>query len=223
MDESPEIPEGLSKTQRLRRYLIAGLLVWLPVLVTVFVLQFLIGLVDQTLLLLPENARPEALLGFRIPGLGLLLAVVVLLATGLAATNLVGRELLRWWENLMKRIPLVRSLYSGTKTFTETVFSGKGQAFQRVLLVEYPRKGIWTLAFQTAQQMQEASHRAGRDLVGVFVPTTPNPTSGFIIMIPREDVIFLEMSVEEAMRVILTLGVVTPAWRPHLPAGAPQT
>ena len=222
MDESPEIPEALSKAQRLRRYLIAGLLVWLPVLVTVFVLQFLIALVDQTLLFLPENARPEALLGFRIPGLGLLLAVVVLLATGLAATNLVGRELLRWWENLMKRIPLVRSLYSGTKTFTETVFSGKGQAFQRVLLVEYPRKGIWTLAFQTAQRMQEPSHRAGCDLVGVFVPTTPNPTSGFIIMVPREDLITLEMSVEDAMRVILTLGVVAPAWQPHLPAGAPQ-
>jgi uncharacterized membrane protein len=223
MDESLETPGGLSKAQRLRRYLIAGLLVWLPVLVTVFVLQFLIALVDQTLLLLPENSQPEALLGFRIPGLGLLLAVIVLLATGLAATNLVGRELLRWWENLMKRIPLVRSLYSGTKTFTETVFSDKGQAFQRVLLVEYPRKGIWTIAFQTAQQMQEPSHRVGRDLVGIFVPTTPNPTSGFIIMIPREEVIFLEMSVEEAMRVILTLGVVTPGWRPDLPAGAPQT
>jgi len=222
MDESPEAPVVLSKAQRLRRYLIAGLLVWLPVLVTVFVLQFLIGLVDRTLLLLPANARPEALLGFRIPGLGLLLAVVVLLATGLAATNLVGRELLRWWENLMKRIPVVRSLYSGTKSFTETVFSDKGQAFQRVLLVEYPRKGIWTIGFQTAQQMQEPSYRVGRDLVGVFVPTTPNPTSGFIIMIPREEVIVLEMSVEEATRVILTLGVVTPGWRADLPAGAPR-
>ena len=122
----------------------------------------------------------------------------------------------------MKRIPVVRSLYSGTKSFTETVFSDKGQAFQRVLLVEYPRKGIWTIGFQTAQQMQEPSYRVGRDLVGVFVPTTPNPTSGFIIMIPREEVIVLEMSVEEATRVILTLGVVTPGWRADLPAGAPR-
>lgn len=222
MDENPETPAAPSKTQRLRRYLIAGLLVWVPILVTVFVLQFLVGLMDQTLLLLPQAARPEALLGFRIPGLGFVLALVVLLATGLAATNLVGRELLRWWEGLMKRIPLVRSLYSGTKSFTETVFSGKGQAFQQVLLVEYPRSGIWTLGFQTGHTMAEPSHRTGRSLVGVFVPTTPNPTSGFIIMVPREDVILLDMSVEDAMRVILTLGVVTPEWQRDLPRGAAQ-
>jgi uncharacterized membrane protein len=223
MDELPETPVTLGKAQRLRRYLIAGLLVWLPILVTLFVLRFLVGLMDQTLLLLPENARPEALLGFRIPGLGLVLAIVLLLATGLAATNLVGRKLIRWWEGLMTRIPFVRSLYSGTKTFTETVFSGKGQAFQKVLLVQYPRQGIWTLAFLTSQEFQEPGHRTGRDLLGVFVPTTPNPTSGFIIMMPREDVIVLDMSVEDAMRVILTLGVVTPAWRADLPAAGPRT
>jgi len=221
MDELPETPVALGKAQRLRRYLIAGLLVWLPILVTVFVLRFLVDLMDQTLLLLPANARPEALLGFRIPGLGLLLAIILLLATGLAATNLVGRKLIRWWEGLLKRIPFVRSLYSGTKTFTETVFSGKGQAFQKVLLVQYPRQGIWTLAFLTSEDFPEPRHRTGRDLIGVFVPTTPNPTSGFIIMLPREDAIPLDMSVEAAMRVILTLGVVTPGWRPDTQAADP--
>ena len=200
--------------QRLRRYLIAGLLVWIPIFVTFIVLQALVGLMDRTLLLLPERWRPEALVGFGIPGLGLLLAIVVLVVTGLAATNLAGRRLLRWSEDLVRRIPFVRAIYGGTKSFTETVLSDKGHAFKRVLLVQYPREGIWTLGFQTGHSMAEASHVSGRDLVAVFVPTTPNPTSGFIIMVPREEAVALEMSVDEAMRVILTLGVVSPDWRP---------
>lgn len=212
-------PEVVTRTRRLRRYLITGLLIWIPIFVTVFVLQFLVGLVDQVLLLLPEAWRPEALFGFSIPGLGLLLALVVMLLTGLAAANFVGHGLLRWSERLLQRIPVVRSIYSGTKTFTETVLSSKGQAFKRVLLVQYPRLGIWTLGFQSGHDIPEPSHRAGRDLVAVFVPTTPNPTSGFIIMVPREEVIPLDMTVDEAMRLILTLGVVTPAWPPQLPAG----
>lgn len=211
--------------QRLRRYLIAGLLVWIPIFVTVFVLQTLVGLMDRTLLLVPERWRPEALLGFGIPGLGLLLALVVLVVTGLAATNLAGRRLLRWSEDLVQRIPFVRAIYGGTKTFTETVLSDKGNAFKRVLLVQYPRHGMWVLGFQSGNSNPEPSHRTGQDLIAVFVPTTPNPTSGFIIMVPREDAIVLEMSVDEAMRVILTLGVVTPAWSPAmgLPLVSPET
>lgn len=199
-------------TQRMRRYLVAGLLVWLPIVVTIFVLRFLVGLMDQTLLLLPAVWRPESVVGFAIPGLGLLLAFIVLLVTGIAVTNLVGRKLVRWWEQLLKRIPFVRSVYSGAKTFTETVFTEKGQAFKRVLLVEYPRKGIWTLGFQSGDDVIEAAHYAGRDLMCVFVPTTPNPTSGFIIMVPREDVVPLDMTVDDAMRWVFTLGVVAPDW-----------
>lgn len=214
--------DGKARTlgQRVRRYLVAGLLVWLPIVVTIFVLKFLVGLVDQTMLLVPAKWRPEAVLGFPIPGLGLVLAVVVLFLTGIALTNLVGRQLVSWWEDLMKRIPVVRSIYSGAKTFTETVFTPKGQAFKRVLLVQYPREGIWTMGFQSGDEVGEASHLAGRRLVCVFIPTTPNPTSGFIIMVPREDVLPLDVSVDDAMRWIFTLGVASPSWSGD-PASAP--
>lgn len=211
----------LSLGQKTRRYMIAGLLLWLPVGVTVIILRFLVDLMDRTLLLLPAGWRPDALLGFRIPGLGLLLALVVLLITGVALTNLVGRQLIHWWENLLKRIPIVRSIYSGAKIFTETVFSDKGKAFKSVLLVEYPRKGIWTLGFQSGEEVAEAAHHAGRGLVCVFIPTTPNPTSGFIIMVPREDVMPLDMSVDDAMRLIFTLGVVAPEWTQGTAAKGP--
>jgi uncharacterized membrane protein len=212
VNDSDEDGKVRTPAQRFRRYLVAGLLVWLPIVVTVFVLKFLVGLMDGTLLLLPAAWRPEAVVGFGIPGLGLLLALVVLLVTGVAVTNLVGRQLVTWWEELMQRIPFVRSIYSGAKTFTETVFTGKGQAFKRVLLVEYPRRGIWTLGFQSGEEVAEVAHRAGKRLICVFIPTTPNPTSGFIIMVPVEDVIPMDMSVDDAMRLVFTLGVVSPPW-----------
>lgn len=193
--------------RHLRRYLIAGLLVWLPIVLTVFILKFLVGLVDQ---LIPAQWRPEVVIGFPIPGLGLVLSVIVLLLTGLAVTNLVGREIVSWWEALMKRIPVVRSIYSGAKTFTETVFTDQGKAFKRVLLVQYPRQGIWSVGFESGGDVGEATRRTGHDLVTVFVPTTPNPTSGFIILVPRDEVIPLEMSVDQAMRFVFTLGVVSP-------------
>lgn len=212
MTDSGDDGKDRTVSQRVRRYLVAGLLIWLPIVVTVFVLRFLVGLVDRTVLLLPASWRPEAVLGFGIPGLGLLLAVAVLFLTGLLMTNLVGRKMVRWAEDVMQRIPVVRSIYSGAKTFTETVFTDKGQAFKRVLLVEYPRKGIWSVGFQSGEQVAEAAHRSGRDLVCVFIPTTPNPTSGFIILVPREDTMPLEMTIDEAMRLIFTLGVVAPSW-----------
>lgn len=206
--------DGKERTapQRLRRYLVAGLLVWLPIFVTVFVIKFLMGLMDETLLLLPPSWRPDAVFGFHIPGLGMLLAFAVLLITGLAVTNLVGRKLVGWWEELMQRIPVVRSIYSGAKTFTETVFSGTGQAFKRVLLVQYPRQGVWTLGFQSGEEIAEAAYRSGQRLVCVFVPTTPNPTSGFIVLVPRDEVIPLDMTIDDAMRLVFTLGVVSPQW-----------
>lgn len=203
--------------RRLRRYVIAGLLVWLPIIVTIFILRFLVGVVDGVL----PKLQLQELVGFSIPGLELILAIAVLLLTGVAVTNLVGREIVRWWEALLKRIPVVRSIYSGAKTFTETVFTDKGQAFKRVLLVQYPRQGIWSIGLQSGETISEASERTGRELLAVFMPTTPNPTSGFIILVPRDEVIPLDMSVDQAMRFVFTLGVVTPEWPPASTPVAP--
>lgn len=210
-------PEAPARVTRLRRHLVAGLLIWIPIFVTVFVIRFIVDLMDRTLLLLPASWRPEALVGFHIPGLGLLLSFVVLLITGIAVGNLIGRRLVRWWDELMRRIPFVRSIYSGTKTFAETVLSGKGQAFSKVVLLEYPRQGLWSIGFLSATGVREVDYRVGEELWCVFVPTTPNPTSGFIMMVRACDVIVLDMTVDQAMRMIVTLGVVVPDWRPGQP------
>lgn len=207
--------------KRLRRYLVAGVLVWLPLGVTYFLLRFLISVMDNTLKLLPEAYRPEEWLPFAIPGLGVILTIIVLLFTGLLAANIVGRSVVGGWESLLKRIPVVRSIYSAAKNFTEIVFSDSGNAFKKVLLVEYPRKGIYTLTFQTATQMGEVAGRTGEDVVCCFVPTTPNPTSGFIIVVPKKDVIELDMEVEEAAKLIMSLGVVVPTWSKERTAELP--
>ena len=198
----------------LRRYLIAGLLVWLPVVATVLILKFLIDVVDQTLLLLPAMAQPEAVIGFRIPGLGFLLSGVVLLVTGMVVTNLLGSSMVRLWEALLARIPVVRAIYSASKQLTETLFSGSGKSFRKVVLVRYPHPGMWTLAFLTGDGMPEASAKTGRDLVNIFVPTTPNPTSGFFLMVAREDMIELDMPVDVGIRLILSAGAVAPGNKP---------
>jgi uncharacterized membrane protein len=194
----------------LRRYLVAGLLVWLPVLATVLVLRFIIEVMDRTLLLLPVRLRPEAMFGVSLPGLGALLALVILLLTGVLVTNIIGRAFLGFWEDLLNRIPFVRALYGGVKSFSETILSNSGNSFKKVLLFEYPRQGIWSIGFQTAADVPPISARTGQTQVCVFVPTTPNPTSGFIMMLPRSQVIELEMSVDAAMKMIVTLGVVVP-------------
>lgn len=199
--------------KRLRRYLVAGILVWLPLGLTILLLKFAIGLMDRSLLLVPEQYRPEALLGFDIPGLGAVLTILLLLLTGVLAANFVGRAFMGGWESLMDRIPVVRSVYSAAKNFAEIVFSDSSNAFKQVLLVEYPRKGIYSLAFQTSSQLGEVQGRTGEDVVGCFVPTTPNPTSGFIIIVPRRDVTVLDMDVDEALKMIISLGVVIPPWR----------
>ena len=195
-----------------RRYLIAGLLVWLPIGVTVFLVRIMIGLMDRSLLLLPSQFRPENVIGFGIPGLGFLLTIIVLLLTGVLAANFVGKSMVSFGERLLDRIPFVRSIYSATKNFTEIVFSGSGQSFKKVLLIEYPRKGIYSLAFQTSTELGEVQERVGEDLVCTFVPTTPNPTSGYIIVIPKKDIIELDMEVEAALKMIMSLGVVVPSW-----------
>ena len=197
----------------LRRYLVAGLLVWIPLGVTVFILRVLIGLMDRTLLLIPQQYRPEEWLGITIPGLGLILTLLVLLVTGLLAANIVGRSMVGLWESMLDRIPVVRSVYSAAKNFAEIVFSDSGQSFKKVLLIEYPRKGVYSLAFQTATNLGEVQGRTGEEMICTFVPTTPNPTSGYIIILPKKDVIELDMEIDEALKMIISLGVVVPAWR----------
>jgi uncharacterized membrane protein len=195
----------------LRRYLIAGLLVWVPLGITVLVIKFLLDLLDGTILWLPPHLRPENLLGFRIPGLGVVLTIVVLLVTGIIAANLVGRKLVSLGEQLLARIPLVRSIYAGVKQVMETVFSDSGKSFRSVVLIEYPRREIWTLAFLTSDTgADELERKTGRQLSHIFVPTTPNPTSGFFLAIPSEDVIVLQMSIDDGLRLIMSGGVVMP-------------
>ncbi|MDH3339516.1 MAG: DUF502 domain-containing protein [Gammaproteobacteria bacterium] len=207
--------------KRLRRYLVAGILVWLPLGITYFLLRFLVGLMDRSLRLLPEGFRPEAWLGVAIPGLGVILTIIVVLLTGLLAANFVGRSIVGGWESLMERIPIVRSIYSAAKNFAEIVFSDTGSAFSKVLLVEYPRKGIYSLTFQTASDIGEIQGRTGEEVVCCFVPTTPNPTSGFIIILPKKDAIELDMEVDEAVKLIMSLGVVVPTWSKQQTAELP--
>src|SRR5690606_32755972 len=184
----------LKPVSRLRRYLVAGLLVWLPVGATVVTVKFLLDLMDRMLFLIPPPYRPEALLGVRIPGLGLILTFAVLLATGVLAANLIGRRLVALYEGVLARIPFVRTIYGGVKHFTEVVFSDTSTSFKKVLLIQYPRLGVYSMAFQTSEQLREVQEKTRETVVGVFLPTTPNPTSGFILFVPREDIIELDMA-----------------------------
>jgi uncharacterized membrane protein len=207
--------------KRIRRYLVAGILVWAPLAVTYLLLKFAVSIMDRTLLLIPAQYRPEQLLGVNIPGLGVILAVVVLLLTGLLAANFVGRAFVGGWESLMDRIPFVRAVYSAAKNFAEMVFSDSSQSFKKVLLIQYPRKGLYSLAFQTATELGEVQGRTGGEVVCCFVPTTPNPTSGFIIIVPKKDITVLDMEVDEALKMIISLGVVVPTWSKQQTAELP--
>ncbi|RLJ16378.1 hypothetical protein DJ030_16600 [bacterium endosymbiont of Escarpia laminata] len=195
---------------QLRRYLVAGLLVWLPLGATFFVVRLLVRWMDNSLLLVPQAYRPENLLGFAIPGLGVVLTLIILLFTGLVAANLFGRKLVSLWERVLARIPLVRSVYSAVKQLVETMLSDGGQSFRKVLLVEFPRRGLWTLAFQTSTDQGEAQNKTGRNVVNVYIPTTPNPTGGYFVMVPREDVQELDMSVDDGLKMLLSMGAVVP-------------
>jgi uncharacterized membrane protein len=193
----------------LRRYLVAGLLVWLPVAATILVFRLLLGLLDRIFLLFPTNVRTQ-LEAVPIPGFGALLAFLILLGTGIFVANLFGRRLVAWYEGVLARIPFVRTVYGGVKSFTEVVLSDKNTAFKKALLIEYPRRGVYSLAFQTSDDPREVQDVTAEDVVTVFLPTTPNPTSGFILFVPRTDIIELEMSVEDALKMIISLGVVVP-------------
>lgn len=194
----------------MRKYLIAGLLVWMPLGITFLVVRAIVGFLDKSLLLLPDAFQPDRLLGFHIPGLGVVLAVLLVLITGMIMANLLGRRLVAFWESLLARIPLVRTIYSAIKQIMEAVLATDAKSFRKVLLVEYPRKGVWSLAFMTSSDLGEVQDKTHADVISVFIPTTPNPTSGFVLMVPESDVIELGMSVEEGLKMIISMGVVVP-------------
>ena len=201
----------------MKRYVIAGLLVWVPLGITIWVLHFLVTTLDQTLLLVPERARPEALVGFHIPGLGVVLSVAILLVTGVIAANFFGQRLIGIWEGILGRIPFVKSIYSSVKQVSDTILSDQGTAFRKALLVEFPRPGCWTIAFLTGTPSAAVADHLRGDYVSVYVPTTPNPTGGYFVMMPRESVREVDMSVDEALKYIISMGVVAPRrrTRPH--------
>lgn len=198
----------------MKRYIIAGLLVWVPLGITLWVLHFLVTTLDQTLLLVPESARPEALFGFHIPGLGVVLSFLILLLTGAIAANFFGARLILISESLLGRIPVVKSIYSSVKQVSDTLLSDTSNAFRKALLVEYPYPGSWTIAFQTGSPAIAVAGYLVDEHISVYVPTTPNPTSGFFLMLPRSRVYDLDMTVDEALKYIISMGVVAP--KPHL-------
>jgi uncharacterized membrane protein len=213
------------RTWSLRRYLVAGVLVWLPILATLWVITFIVGLMDSILLWLPEQYRPQQLVGFPLPGVGILVALVVLLLTGLVVTNFIGRTLVQYWDGIIRRIPLVRSIHGGVKSFAESVFS-TSNSFRKVVMIQYPRVGVWSIGFVTSEDVGELAEKTGTRHSCIYIPTTPNPTSGFIVMVPAHEVVELEMSVDSAMKMIITCGVVMPrppsqtGSQPRLPGAA---
>lgn len=197
----------------MKRYFITGLLIWIPLSITFMVLAWIVGTLDQIIDWLPNGVQPRHVLGFNLPGAGVVVALLIILITGIVAANVIGQKLLRFWEGLLSRIPVVKSLYNGVKQVSDTLFSSSGQAFRKALLVQYPREGSWTIAFLTGKPGGDPANHLKGDFVSVYVPTTPNPTSGFFLMLPRQDVVELDMSVDDALKYIISMGVVAPPMR----------
>jgi uncharacterized membrane protein len=194
----------------MRKYFVTGLLILVPLAITLWVLNLIVGTMDKSLLLLPVAWRPEALFGFSIPGLGTILTLLIIFLTGLATRNFIGKRVVALWDALLRRIPVFNAIYSSVKQVSDTLFSSSGNAFRKALLVQYPRQGSWTIAFMTGVPGGDVRNHLVGDYVSVYVPTTPNPTSGFFLMVPRADAIELDMSVDEALKYIVSMGVVTP-------------
>jgi uncharacterized membrane protein len=204
----------------LKKYFITGLLIWVPLAITAWVLSLIVRSMDQSLLLLPQAIHPEHLLGMYIPGLGALLTLLVVFLTGLVTTNIVGQKLVRFWEAVLARIPVVKSIYYSVKQVSDTLFSGSGVAFRKVLLVRYPHPEAWSVAFQTGHPARDVADMLPDEHVGVFIPTTPSPVNGFFFFVKRKDIIELDMNVDEALKYIVSMGVVAPPMRN--PAGRAQ-
>ncbi len=200
-----------------RRWLLAGLLVLVPLIITIWVLNWVVTSLDQTLKILPEAWHPDRLLGIHIPGFGVLLALLIVLVIGAVASNFLGRKLVSWWDSLLGRIPIVRSIYSSVKQVSDTLFSENGNAFRQALLIQWPRPGVWTIAFQTGTPGGGIESHLDGEYLSVYVPTTPNPTGGYFVMLKRSDCIELSMSVDEALTYVISMGVVVPPGTPDQP------
>jgi uncharacterized membrane protein len=194
----------------MRKYFITGLLILVPLAITLWVLNLIISTMDQSLLLLPASWRPQALFGFHIPGIGTILTLLVIFLTGVAARNFIGKQVVYLWESMLIRIPVVKSIYSSVKQVSDTLFSSSGNAFRKAVLVQYPREGSWTIAFLTGVPGGDVKNHLVGDYISIYVPTTPNPTSGFFLMVPRAETVELDMSVDEALKYIVSMGVVAP-------------
>ena len=194
----------------MKKYLITGLLIWIPLVITIWVLKVIVDMLDQSLLLLPEHWRPDFVLGIHIPGLGAILTLVIVFATGLFATNFFGAQLVELWHEVLHRIPVVNSIYSSVKQISDTLFSSSGQAFRKALLVQWPHEGAWTIAFMTGVPGGDVVKHVPPDCVSVYVPTTPNPTGGYFVIVARKNVIELDMTVDQALKYIISMGVVPP-------------
>ena len=200
----------------MKKYFITGLLVLVPLFITVWVISGLVGMMDQSLLLLPETWRPKAQLGLDIPGMGAILTLLIIFVTGVIATNFFGKRLILVWEALLARVPVVKSIYASVKQVSDTLFSDSGNAFRQAVLVQFPRPGVWTIAFVTGKPGGDVANHLSGDYLSVYVPTTPNPTGGYFLMLPRADVVELDMSVDEALKYIISMGVVAPPPKPSV-------
>ena len=208
----PKDPKANNPARKLRNYMIGGLLIWIPIMITVWVVRFLSGILDSSLLLLPPSWRPEAVVGTYVPGVGIILSLLLLLFTGILVKNLFGGQIVAGFESLVRRIPVVGAVYGGAKTFSETVLTDKGSSFKQVVMVEFPRKGVFSIGFITAHELEEAQAKTEQEVTCVFVPTTPNPTTGFLVLVPEHEVVKLEMSVADAIKFIISLGTVAPEY-----------
>jgi uncharacterized membrane protein len=206
-------PKAHSPARKVRNYMIGGLLIWIPIMITVWVVRFLSGILDSSLVLLPPSWRPEAVFGTYVPGVGIVLSLVLLFVTGVVVKNLFGGQFVAGLESLVRRIPVVGSVYGGAKTFSETVLTDKGKSFKQVVMVEFPRKGVFSIGFITSHELEEAQAKTAQEVTCVFVPTTPNPTTGFLVLVPKDEVVNMDMTVDEAFKMLLTLGVVVPTWK----------
>ena len=194
----------------MKKYLITGLLIWIPLIITLWVLKVVVDMLDQSLLLLPAQFQTESWLGVHIPGLGAILTIVIVFVTGVFATNFFGAQLVEIWHEILHRIPVVNSIYSSVKQISDTLFSSSGQAFRRALLVQWPREGMWTIAFLTGTPGGGVGKHLPPDCLAVYVPTTPNPTGGYFVIVQRKDVIELDMTVDQALKYVISMGVVPP-------------
>jgi uncharacterized membrane protein len=198
------------KSKSLKSFIIAGIAVWLPILVTFVVLRFIVDLMDSIFSLLPRAYQPTQLIGYHIPGLGIIFSLTIIIITGIIATNYFGQRLVKSGESLLARIPLVRSIYNAVKQVVNAILHTNSQAFRKVIMIEYPRKGVWSIGFLTGNCNEEVSKVTGEQMIAVFIPTTPNPTSGFLVMVPKIHSIELDMTVDEALKFIISLGVMQP-------------